>query len=133
LPCLDHGRIEVDADAASGMLLPLHDVVSFDLRACEPLSCRPLTFGMSHVRNPDSGYRQGHDTGRSSCTDSDRAAGQRSASLRNGYKERVRIDRLVAAGKSKKAALVACMRKLPTILNAMVRSGASWDESIHLT
>lgn len=40
-------------------------------------------------------------------------------------------DRLVAAGKPKKVAIVACMRKLLTILNAMVRAGKSWDESIH--
>jgi len=41
-------------------------------------------------------------------------------------------DRLVLAGKPKKIALVACMRKLLTILNAMVRSGKSWDDSLHL-
>ena len=41
-------------------------------------------------------------------------------------------DRLVAAGKPKKVTIVACMRKLLTILNAMVRSGASWNDSIHL-
>ncbi|NUP87804.1 MAG: IS110 family transposase, partial [Burkholderiaceae bacterium] len=35
-------------------------------------------------------------------------------------------------GKPKKVAIVACMRKLLTILNAMVRSGASWNDSIHL-
>jgi transposase len=40
-------------------------------------------------------------------------------------------DRLVAAGKPKKVAIVACMRKLLTILNAMVRSGKSWDDSLH--
>jgi transposase len=40
-------------------------------------------------------------------------------------------DRLVVAGKPKKVAIVACMRKLLTILNAIVRSGRSWDESIH--
>jgi transposase len=34
--------------------------------------------------------------------------------------------RLVAAGKPKQLALVACMRKLLTMLNAMVRSGAPW-------
>ena len=34
--------------------------------------------------------------------------------------------RLVAAGKPGKVALVACMRKLLTILNAMVRDGAPW-------
>lgn len=36
-------------------------------------------------------------------------------------------ERLVAAGKPKKVALTACMRKLLTILNAMVRSHASWQ------
>jgi len=34
--------------------------------------------------------------------------------------------RLVAAGKLKKLALVACMRKLLTILNVMVRTAQSW-------
>jgi len=34
--------------------------------------------------------------------------------------------RLLAAGKPKKVALVACMRKLLTILNAMVRTGTHW-------
>jgi transposase len=36
-------------------------------------------------------------------------------------------DRLVAAGKTPKVALVACMRKLLTILNAMLAQGTSWD------
>jgi transposase len=35
-------------------------------------------------------------------------------------------QRLLAAGKPKQLALVACMRKLLTMLNAMVRSGAPW-------
>jgi transposase len=39
--------------------------------------------------------------------------------------------RLVAAGKPKKVALVACMRKLLTILNAMVRAGKPWDPALH--
>lgn len=42
-------------------------------------------------------------------------------------------ERLVAAGKPKKVAIVACMRKLLTILNAMVKSKKNWDESLHLT
>jgi transposase len=36
--------------------------------------------------------------------------------------------RLLAAGKLPKVALVACMRKLLTILNAMLRSNRSWNE-----
>lgn len=42
-------------------------------------------------------------------------------------------QRLLGAGKPKKVALVACMRKLLTILNAMVRTGQPWNQSIHLT
>jgi len=42
-------------------------------------------------------------------------------------------ERLVAAGKPKKVAIVACMRKLLTIINAMVKSQKNWDESLHLT
>ena len=41
-------------------------------------------------------------------------------------------ERLRAQGKPPKVALVACMRKLLTILNAMVRDGREWDPSIPL-
>ena len=37
------------------------------------------------------------------------------------------LCRLVAAGKPKKVAIVACMRKLLTILNAIVRDQAPWS------
>jgi len=40
-------------------------------------------------------------------------------------------DRLVLAGKPKKVAIVACMRKLLTILNAMLRDQASWSTLKH--
>jgi len=36
-------------------------------------------------------------------------------------------ERLVAAGKPKKLALVACMRKLLTVLNVMVRTATPWN------
>lgn len=36
-------------------------------------------------------------------------------------------ERLLEAGKPKKVALVACMRKLLVILNAMVKNGTHWD------
>ena len=35
--------------------------------------------------------------------------------------------RLCAAGKAKKVALVACMRKLLTMLNAMLRDQTPWQ------
>jgi transposase len=41
--------------------------------------------------------------------------------------------RLVAAGKPKKVALVACMRKLLAILNAVLRDGAPWRSTHVLT
>jgi len=40
-------------------------------------------------------------------------------------------ERLKAAGKLPKVALVACMRKLLTILNAMVRTNTHWNASLH--
>jgi len=45
---------------------------------------------------------------------------------------RVFYDRLRSKGKPAKVAQVACMRKLITILNAMVRDGREWDPSIPL-
>lgn len=40
-------------------------------------------------------------------------------------------QRLIDAGKLPKVALVACMRKLLTTLNAMVRTNKPWDSSFH--
>jgi transposase len=45
---------------------------------------------------------------------------------------RVFYQRLLANGKRPKVAQVACMRKLLTILNAMLRDGRQWDPSIPL-
>jgi transposase len=42
-------------------------------------------------------------------------------------------QRLLAAGKLPKVALVACMRKLLTILNAMVRTRTTWNGLLHAT
>jgi transposase len=44
---------------------------------------------------------------------------------------KVFYERLIAAGKPKKVAIVACMRKLLIILNAMLRDQASWDAARH--
>ena len=41
--------------------------------------------------------------------------------------------RLVTAGKPKKVALLACMRKLLTILNAMMRTNTTWQHSAEAT
>lgn len=41
--------------------------------------------------------------------------------------------RLRAAGKAKKVAIVACMRKLLTILNAMLRDGTHWSPHVAKT
>ncbi len=39
-------------------------------------------------------------------------------------------ERMVAAGKPRKVAIVACMRKQLIILNTMVRNGTFWDENM---
>ena len=39
--------------------------------------------------------------------------------------------RLVQAGKPKKVALVACMRTLLTILNAVMRTHTTWQQHPH--
>ena len=41
-------------------------------------------------------------------------------------------SRLIAAGKPKKVAIVACMRKLLTILNAMLRDQTLWNAAKHV-
>ena len=38
-------------------------------------------------------------------------------------------QRLLATGKAKKVALVACMRKLLTILNAMLKHNIAWSHA----
>lgn len=40
--------------------------------------------------------------------------------------------RLIAKGKEKKVALVACMRKLIVILNTMIARGQKWNANLHL-
>ena len=40
-------------------------------------------------------------------------------------------QRLLAAGKRKKLALTACMRKLVLILNAMLKNNQPWNEFIN--
>lgn len=55
------------------------------------------------------------------------------AAIRHNPVLRAHYQRLVAAGKAKKVAIVACMRKMLTILNAMMRDGTSWDITKHAT
>ena len=48
------------------------------------------------------------------------------ASRRNAVLEAF-YEHLVGAGKPKKVALTACMRKLLTAMNSMLRSGTRWN------
>lgn len=41
-------------------------------------------------------------------------------------------ERLAEAGKPRRVAIVACMRKLLTILNAMLRDQAPWNAVRHI-
>jgi transposase len=53
------------------------------------------------------------------------------AAIRYNPAIKIFYSRLVAAGKPKKVAIVACMRKLLTILNAMLRDQAMWNAAKH--
>lgn len=82
--------------------------------------------------NRDSGLMRGRRTvfgGRSSV----RRALYMAALVAARHNPVIKVfyDRLVAANKPKKVALVACMRKLLIILNAMVRAKKPWDASLH--
>ncbi len=52
--------------------------------------------------------------------------------MRHNEVIRAFYERLVLAGKPKKVAIVACMRKLLTILNAMLRDQTIWAATRHL-
>lgn len=54
------------------------------------------------------------------------------AAIRHNPVIRAFHSRLISAGKLPKVAIVACMRKLLTILNAMLRDQAAWDVTKHV-
>ena len=54
------------------------------------------------------------------------------AAIRWNEKLRMFFDRLIAAGKKYKVALVATMRKLITILNVMIKTKTHWKQSTEL-
>src|SRR5450755_469390 len=54
------------------------------------------------------------------------------AAIKHNPTIKVFHSRLIAAGKPKKVAIVACMRKLLTILNAMLRDQSMWNAAKHL-
>ena len=81
--------------------------------------------------NRDSGTRRGRRTiwgGRTTV----RTVLYMSALVATRHNPVIRAfyERLLAAGKAKKVALTACMRKLLTILNAMVKNQQRWQPSV---
>ena len=81
--------------------------------------------------NRDSGAMRGKRTvwgGRARV----RAALYMGALVASRYNPVIRAlyQRLLSAGQPKKVALTACMRKLLTIVNAMVRTGQHWNPSM---
>ncbi len=89
--------------------------------------------GVAHL-NHDSGLMRGKRAIYGGRSDVRKAlymatlvAVRHNAALRTFY------QRLVGAGKPKKVALVAAMRKLLGVLNALAKSGQHWDDSFHMT
>lgn len=81
--------------------------------------------------NNDSGKRQGKRKTRGGRS-SPRAALYMAVLSAKAYNPAIKefYDRLIAKGKAKKVAIVACMRKLIIIMNAMIRDGSSWKSEI---
>jgi len=81
--------------------------------------------------NHDSGQMRGKRTiwGGRACVRNVLYMAALSASQHN-LVIRIFYERLLKAGKCKKVALVACMRKLLTILNAILRNGQSWQPAL---
>ena len=81
--------------------------------------------------NDDSGRRtgEGHISGSRAAV---RTALYMGALVRVRYNPVLQAfyHRLLTKGKAKKVALVACMRKVLTTLNAMARTGAAWKQTL---
>ena len=52
------------------------------------------------------------------------------SAIQSNPKFKAIYTRLVKAGKPKKVALIACMRRMITILNIMVKNETVWDDSL---
>lgn len=78
--------------------------------------------------NNDSGHHRGKRRIHGGRADLRRVAYMATlGAIRADRSLRAFYDALVARGKAKKLALVACMRKYLTMLNAMARDGAEWS------
>ena len=102
---------------------------------CNPRrDCRTLTIKLHHG---DVSKLLGEVKGRR-CISGGRAALRTALSMATlaatRFNPAIRefYQRLSAVGKVKKVALVACMRKLLTILNAIVKSGTPWNEKMNV-
>jgi transposase len=81
--------------------------------------------------NRDSGRRQGHRMVWGGRAEVRRTLYMATlVATRHNPAIRTMYQRLLAAGKPKKVALVACMRKLLVILNAMLNRGTAWRQPL---
>jgi transposase len=78
--------------------------------------------------NHDSGYKRGKRVVKGGRADVRNVLYMATlTATRHNPVIKVFYDRLIKSGKEKKVALVACMRKLLTILNAMIRNNTTWQ------
>ncbi|WP_024892208.1 IS110 family transposase [Luteimonas huabeiensis] len=81
--------------------------------------------------NRDSGQRRGHRSIWGGRADVRRTLYMATlTAVRYNPVLKATYQRLLAAGKRKKVALVACMRKLLTILNAIAKHGSTWNPAM---
>ena len=109
------------------LLAQLPELGTLDRKA----DCRPSRCGSLQSRKRSS-PRPAHRLGRQGSGSGRTYMGALVATRCNPVLREF-YQRLLAAGKPKKLALTACMRKLLTILNSMVRDGTRWDPTVAIS
>ena len=87
------------------------------------------SYGVAHRELIPSTIHSTKQYGNNRAEQSHEATRVRERGLRK-FKSVRQAQRFLAAGKPKKVAQVACMRKQLTILNAMMKNGTHWDEKL---
>lgn len=118
-----------------GPLTAARIIARFDLDAFDSAGAVASFVGVVPAIN-QSGKKQGNRAGISAIGDATLrsalwmptlTAVRKNAWLKGHY------ERLLARGKLPKVALIACMRKLITILNAMMRTSTTWQQNAEAT
>ena len=113
--------IGIGTTTARGLMASLPELGTLDRRKIAALAGVAPFNNDSGKRKGPRAIRGGRPAVRSALYMATLSAVRFNAPIRAMY------ERLVGAGKAKKVALIACARKLLTVLNAMVRTNTAWS------